>query len=272
MKSRPGMSLIEVLVVTAILAILCGLLLAAVMKVREAAARVKCVNNHRQVALAVHHYAVEHEGRLPAFEHLPTRGEGVPLLSLLPYLEQLVGPAVADPEARGPVVPTFVCPADPNYWRFSDPNENRGAVSMAVNWQVFSGQNLRSSIPDGLSNTFATAEHYAWCGNINIFWLGGAPGMMNLQPASFAGPTRVRPVTSGSPPVSVGEDTDDPRMTFQVRPRVDQCHSSIAQTGHAGGMVTALLDGSVRVTRGDIEPAVYWGTTTPDRGEMVNLD
>jgi prepilin-type processing-associated H-X9-DG protein len=90
---RPGHTLVEKLVVIAIIGVLIGLLLPAVQKVREAAHRARCMNNLRQIGLALHEYH-DAAGSLPPGVHLPFPDQANAYLVMpwhaviLPYIEQ----------------------------------------------------------------------------------------------------------------------------------------------------------------------------------------
>jgi prepilin-type N-terminal cleavage/methylation domain-containing protein/prepilin-type processing-associated H-X9-DG protein len=125
--SRRGFSLVELLVVIAIIAILIGLLLPAVQKVREAAARAKCMNNLKQIGLAVHNFESD-RGYLPpngSWATATVNFSGQPysvFARLLPYIEQsalyqqvnLDIAATSQPAVISQRIAIFICPSDPN--------------------------------------------------------------------------------------------------------------------------------------------------------------
>jgi prepilin-type N-terminal cleavage/methylation domain-containing protein/prepilin-type processing-associated H-X9-DG protein len=130
---RRGFTLIELLVVIAIIAVLIGLLLPAVQKVREAANRTQCSNNLKQIGLAMHNYESDRKrfpvGGLSApLAPLGKASNASALVQLLPYLEQanlynkadlnqsMQDPA-NDPSVTTQEIPIFLCPSDLNVGR-----------------------------------------------------------------------------------------------------------------------------------------------------------
>jgi prepilin-type N-terminal cleavage/methylation domain-containing protein len=184
-KVRNGFTLIELLVVIAIIAVLIGLLLPAVQKVRAAAASLQSKNNLKQIGLAVHAANDTFGKAPPMFGKYSAPTGGSFFYSLLPYLEQdnlfKQGPDFA----KSAIIKTLQAPADvtvgggtfeltPTTYNtsanspvpaWSTSGTTWGLTSYAANWMVFGdiGMSLSSSITDGLSKTMIVSEHYAVC-------------------------------------------------------------------------------------------------------------
>jgi prepilin-type N-terminal cleavage/methylation domain-containing protein/prepilin-type processing-associated H-X9-DG protein len=201
--ARHGLSLVEVLVVIAVLAILMGLLLPAVQQVRAAAARLQCGNNLHQLGLALHNYHLA-QGAFPPALVCPgsnvTDATATGFTALLPYLEQdnlrrLYSFDVpwynpANWQAVGTQVPLFYCPANRGYGGLE-------LAAIAAEWNT--------RLPP-----FAAACDYSFC--------RGANGALHNQPARI--PAEVRGVfnvqADDRKGVRLTDITDGTSTTFAV--------------------------------------------------------
>jgi prepilin-type N-terminal cleavage/methylation domain-containing protein len=307
---RRGFTLIELLVVIAIIAVLIGLLLPAVQKVREAANRMKCGNNLRQLGLAAHQYHDVNQHLPPGIGYTPLVAGGVwggHWFHLLPYLEQgdlynsALGPVAL---STGPItlycpinnnvyrqpVKTLLCPSDPSV----DPSGvvavngiSWGASCYAVNSQVSAptpgdpqGKTRLADITDGTSNTILYAEKYARCTSTSraldggSLWAYCASRVFDLPPPMNP---PFKPFPAG---FAIGGGyfgnpfVPGPGSKFQVQPTpfLGNCDPTRAATAHPGGMLVCLADGSVRPLAPSISGTTWWAAVTPSGGEVLGSD
>jgi prepilin-type N-terminal cleavage/methylation domain-containing protein/prepilin-type processing-associated H-X9-DG protein len=245
-RTRRAFTLIELLVVIAIIAILIGLLLPAVQKVRDAAARIQCVNNLKQIALGVHNY---HDalGYFPAgavvkvgpptnqlADHYDTWA-----ITILPYVEQDPLFKLWDPLAPNPIPDTqsprmatvrkthlkvYTCPSDASgpftplvpasigTQNYSTVPEYMPSTYRACAGTTFGGRNgFTSGTP---SDTGGDANwDDAWNGQVH-FLMGVKPGWRGIMYATQVGNARGRGPVGG--PNRMTDITDGTTNTIMI--------------------------------------------------------
>lgn len=309
---RPGKTLTEVLVVVAVVAILLGLLLAAVQKVRTRAARLQDENHLRQVGLACQNYDSQ-RGRLPPLSSSefpdptnrgpkgePARWQVPAAVHLLPYLD---GPAFAPALYQFPtfpigelVLPAYVSPLDATHTGGLIPCPDlvnpystvRGVGNYALNMRLLGRYNaatdnydgpmpgLRAGVPDGTSNTLLLATRQGRCGERT---LPGVPAAVRGGSAFWSARVTLSPLmpldvlpTTGAFFGMAIPAADGTGRTFQAAVCVADCDPEQAHGFEAGRIGVGLADGSVRSVRSGIDPRLWRAGVLANDGAGLPAD
>jgi prepilin-type N-terminal cleavage/methylation domain-containing protein/prepilin-type processing-associated H-X9-DG protein len=289
---RRGFTLIELLVVIAIIAILIGLLLPAVQKVREAALRAKCQNNLKQLGLAAHNYhgsfRVFPPGYVPG---PPAKNDGV-FIQLLPYVEQdnvyklwkftpagqqnwgsTAQAGTTAPSAN--VVPTYMCPI------------GGGAVDITENWSGYNFGITCYLANSGTRSYAVEAKDGIFFGNSKVRIGDVADGTSNTL--LFGERNYKQPPVNGctqdtwdwgawGAATGVIYDMGDTHGSSRV-PINTVCSATIGENDrlnafgslHAGGANFSFADGSVRFLADSLDLVTLQALSTRAKAEVFTM-